>query len=161
MFQGSTLSGSENTFDGLGLALLGGGDDETMGIPIGGVETYSSGINWNNIINQGFGIGSQLISAFSGQHGGTQIGYNPASQSVFAITPTRSNYDDGPVYASANSPYATLTPQQVAALQQGGVGSTVGSGVDGIFNWLMSNPLITFGGIAALYLLFREPPRRK
>jgi hypothetical protein len=143
--QSNTLAGSDNTFDGLG------GDMETMGLIDYG---SSGGINWNNIINQAFGIGSQAIAAFSGKNTGTQIGYNPASQSVFAIQPNQSpRFDDTPTYYAQGQQPAGYGPQ--------GVGGTVGSGVDGIFNWLMSNPLITFGGIAALFLLFREPPRRR
>ena len=135
--QSNTLAGSENTFDGLS------GDMETM-----------EGIDWNNIINQAFGIGSHAISAFSGRNSGTQIGYNPASQSVFAIqTNPTPRFDDTQVYYAQGQQPAGYGPQ--------GVGGTVGSGVDGIFNWLLSNPVITFGGIAALYLLFKEPPRRR
>jgi hypothetical protein len=114
-----------------------------------------SSIDWNGIINQGFALGSHAISAFSGQNSGTQIGYN-RSQGVFAI---QGNQPSGNYSAS---PYAGMSAEQMAAYQRSaGVGGTVGSGVDGIFNWLMSNPLITFGGIAGLYLLFREPPRRR
>src|SRR5687767_527722 len=159
-----TFAGSsDSTFEG-GLA----GDMETMGgfgFDWGGIATNvnsalgsgNNSINWNNIINQAFGIGSQAISAFSGRNTGTQIGYNPASQSIFAIQPNpRTSFDDGPVY------YAQGQPGVPAGYgPQGGVGGTVGSGVDGIFNWLMSNPLINCGDIAALYLLFKEPPRRR
>ncbi len=135
--QSNTLAGSENTFEGLA------GDMETM-----------DGIDWNNIINQAFGVGSQAISAFSGRNSGTQIGYNPASQSVFAIQASNTRgFDETPIYYAQGQQQAGYGPQ--------GVGGTVGSGVDGIFNWLMSNPLITFGGIAGLYLLFKEPPRRR
>lgn len=150
MFFDNTPSGSsDSTFEGLGMPLIGGGDDETMG-------ESSFKINWNDIINQAFGIGSQAISAYSGQNTGTQIGYNPQSQSVFAIHQNPRNFDD-----RVGGYPQTYTPQQYAAMQQGGAGATVGGGIDGIFNWLMANPVITFGGIAALYLLFKEPPRRR
>lgn len=117
----------------------------------------SNPLNWNNIINQGFAIGSQLIGAF-GKNPTQQVAYN-TSQGIFAIGNTQGQ----PQYAQVQNPYAGLTTQQIAALQSGqsGIGSSVGSGIDGIFNWLMSNPLITFGGIAGLYLLMREPPRRR
>lgn len=140
MFQGSTLSGGSNTFEG---------DMETM-----------AGIDWNGIINQAFGIGSHAISAFSGKNSGTQIGYNPQSGSVFAIQQSQPirNFDDTGYYTEQQQ-YAIANAQRNAAAA--GVGGTVGSGVDGVFNWLMANPLITFGGIAALYLLMKEPPRRR
>jgi hypothetical protein len=109
-------------------------------------------IDWSAIISRGFDLGSQAIAAW-GRNPTTQSAYDPRNNSVFQLSPNQSG--------SYSSPYSNLTPQQLAALQSGGVGSTVGSGVDGIFNWLMSNPVITFGGLAALYLLFREPPRRR
>src|SRR5687767_4769882 len=102
---------------------LAGGGDSTFE---GDMETME-GIDWNNIINQAFGVGSQAISAFSGRNTGTQIGYNPSSQSVFAIiqpSNPRPNFDDGPVYNPA--------PGQQGPVQQygpAGVGGTVGSGV--------------------------------
>lgn len=115
-------------------------------------------INWNNVINQGFALASQAFNSFGGAHTGTQFGVN-SSGGIFALTPARTNYDDGYQYSLSAQQQAAL----LAANRTGvsGVGGTVGSGVDGIFNWLLSNPLITFGGIAALYLLFREPPRRR
>lgn len=167
MFFDNTLRGSDNTFEGHGIPLLGGGDDETMGGWWSGILSSTAnlfpkqGINWNQIINQGFGIGSQAISAFSGAHGGTQIGYNPSSQSVFAIQQTQPTTNFG---ATAN-PYAGMSPAQIqaaqAAIRTSGAGAALGGGLDGIFNWLMANPLIAFGGVAALFLLFKEPPRRK
>ena len=105
-------------------------------------------IDWNSIINRGFDLGSQFMQSYGGRTVGTQT-YGSGGQ-IFAVQ-TKPSYDDGPVYTGVPT-----NMQQV-----GGVGGTVGSGVDGIFNWLMSNPLITFGGIAALYLLFKEPPRRR
>lgn len=107
-------------------------------------------IDWNNVINQGFALASQGFNAFGGQNTGTQ--FAQGSGGIFALT-SRPSYDDSYRY--------TPTTQQYAVANSAGVGGTVGSGVDGIFNWLMSNPLITFGGIAGLYLLFREPPRRR
>ena len=104
-------------------------------------------IDWNAIINRGFDLGSQFMQSYGGKTVGTQT-YGSGGQ-IFAVQ-SKPSYDDS---------YQYTVPTNVQ--QPGGVGGTVGSGVDGIFNWLMSNPLITFGGIAALYLLFREPPRRR
>lgn len=134
-----------NTFDLAGNGTLGFTFDSTFTPP-------RTPLDWNNIINQGFAIGSQIIGAF-GRNPTTQIGYNPATGGIFAI----GGQQQVPPY---QNPYAGLTADQVRQLQ-GGVGSTVGGGIDGIVNWLLANPVITFGGIAALYLLFREPPRRR
>jgi hypothetical protein len=107
-----------------------------------------SRIDWNSIINRGFDLGSQFMQSYGGKTVGTQT-YGSGGQ-VFAVQ-AKPAYDDS---------YQYTVPSNVQT-QGGGVGSTVGGGVDGIFNWLMANPLITFGGVAALYLLFREPPRRR
>ena len=111
----------------------------------------STTLDWNNIINQGFAIGSQIVGAF-GKNPTTQVAYNPAQNSIFAV---------GQTGQQTYNPYGNLTQQQIAALQQGGVGSTVGGGVDGIVNWFMRNPAILLGGGLALYLLFRQPPGRR
>jgi hypothetical protein len=104
-------------------------------------------IDWNAIINRGFDLGSQFMQSYGGRTVGTQT-YGSGGQ-IFAVQ-AKPTYDDS---------YQYTVPTSVQ--QPGGVGGTVGSGVDGIFNWLMANPVITFGGIAALYLLFKEPPRRR
>lgn len=106
-------------------------------------------IDWNSIINRGFDLGSQFMQSYGGRTVGTQT-YGSGGQ-VFAVQ-SKPSYDDS---------YQYTVPTGGMQSVGGGVGGTVGSGVDGIFNWLMSNPLITFGGIAALYLLFKEPPRRR
>lgn len=108
-----------------------------------------SKIDWNSIINRGFDLGSQFMQSYGGRTVGTQT-YGSGGQ-VFAVQ-AKPAYDDS---------YQYTMPANTNMQGGGGVGSTVGGGVDGIFNWLMANPLITFGGIAGLYLLFREPPRRR
>jgi len=113
-------------------------------------------LDWNGIINRGFDLASQAFQSFGGQTVGTQT-YGSGGQ-VFAINAQ----NQGGGYTA--NPYAGMTAEQITALQsaqRGGVGSTLGGGIDGIFNWLMANPLITFGGIAGIYLLMREPPRRR
>jgi len=133
--------------------------DDTLGIDVGSgiisginaATSSGSGINWNNVLNQGFALASQAFNSFGGQTVGTQFASNPNAGGIFALQ-SRPAYDDS---------YRYTPTVQNAVGQTGGVGGTVGSGIDGIFNWLMSNPLITFGGIAGLYLLFREPPKRR
>lgn len=117
---------------------------------------FSNGtpIDWNAVINQGFAIGSQAINAYSGQNTGTQIGYNPNQGGVFAIQGNQSG-------GGYSNPYANMTPQQIAAYQQGSLGSAAGSGIDGILDWVGKNPMIVLGGAAGAYLLFKPPPGRR
>lgn len=113
------------------------------------VTTSSRPPNWLSVFNTSAALASQAIGAW-GRNPTTQIG----SGGVFQI-------GGGATAGNFPNPYSGLTPQQLSAMQSGGVGGTIGGGVDGIVNWLMANPVITFGGIAALFLLFREPPRRR
>jgi len=137
-------------FDQLRTAAAGNGylGEGNFGGTMGQISEGGGGIDWNQIINRSFDLGSQFMQSYGGRTVGTQT-YGSGGQ-VFAIQ-AKPSYDDSYQYTLPNAGVQTT----------GGVGGTVGSGVDGIFNWLMANPLITFGGIAALYLLFREPPRRR
>lgn len=134
------------------------GNDGTLGMytppEIAGSSSMPRNpIDWNGVINQGFALASQAFNSFGGQTVGTQFATNRTQGGIFALQPTANQGGGG--YQP------TYTPEQLAAMQGGGVGGTIGGGVDGIFNWLMSNPLITFGGIAAIYLLMKEPPRSR
>jgi hypothetical protein len=121
--------------------------------------TQGSGIDWNAVINQSIALGSHAISAFSGQNTGTQIGYNPTQGGVFAITPS-TGY--GPNYSYPNQQYpAGYNPNNPSQNIGSSVGGSLGQGLDGIFNWMASNPLLVAGGALGLFLLFREPPRRR
>lgn len=138
MFQQLALQQAQQNFWGEGNF---GGLGEDLG------ARKPPSIDWNTIISRGFDLGSQFMQSYGGKTVGTQT-FGSGGQ-VFAVQ-AKPTYDDSYQYT-----------MPVANAQAGGVGGTVGSGIDGIFNWLMSNPLITFGGAAALYLLFREPPRRR
>lgn len=111
-------------------------------------------IDWNSIIQQGFAVGSQAINAWSGQNGGVQVGYNPAQGGVFAI---QSNQPNQPVY---QNPYANMTPEQVIALQrrQSGLAEDAAGGIMG---FIEKYPIPIAGGVLALFLLMKEPPRRR
>lgn len=111
-------------------------------------------IDWNSIINQAFGVGSQAISAFSGQNTGTQIGYN-SSQGVFAINP------GGSIPNSQRFDETNLQTQLAlaAAQRQGGLGFDAAAG--GIMSYISNNPLLVGGIALGAYLLFREPPKRR
>lgn len=136
------------------------GSDQTLGLIDIGIGTSNPNrsynpLDWNGIINRGFDLASQAFQSFGGRTVGTQT-YGSGGQ-IFAIN----TQNQGGGYSG--NPYGSMTAEQIAAYQraQSRVGGTIGSGVDGIFDWLMENPLITFGGIAAIYLLMREPPRRR
>lgn len=143
----------------------GGGTVYTLPPTYGGTVYGSDGsdspggINWNNILNQAFGVGSQAIQAF---------GRNPTQQiASYGVTGVGGGYSPASALAAAQqraggvSQYNALTPAQQSALlaQQQGLGSSVGGGVDGIINWAVANPVPVFLGLAGVFLLFRDPPR--
>ena len=110
-------------------------------------------INWNAIIQQAFALGSHAISAFSGQNTGTQIGYNPNQGGVFAIQPNIAaggNVGNQPIYQ---------TPEQLAyQRKQAGLLEDAGGG---IMAFIEKYPIPIAGGVLALFLLFKDPPRSR
>lgn len=112
-------------------------------------------IDWNNVINQSFGVGSQAIAAW-GRNPSTQVAYNPANGGIFAIPgpgQVQGQYGQG------------LTAGQLQQLnygqQQGTLGSGVGSGLDGALNWVTKNPLLVGAVALGAFLLFKQPPSRR
>ena len=128
-------------------------------------SVFLGDIDWNAIINQGFAIGSQVIGAV-GKRPTTQIGYNANTDSIFAIGGAGGTIASGYPVNYATNPYASnpyaANPYGNPSLGVGtSVGSSLGSGLDGAFNWAAQNPLLVAGGALALFLLFKEPPRRR
>ena len=119
-------------------------------------ETTLGAIDWNAIINQGFAVGSQAINAFSGAHGGTQVGYNAGQGGIFAIqTNPRNAFDDTTRYQTAG-----LNAQQLAALQnRGGLGFDDAAG--SVTGFVQRNPLLVGAVALGAFLLFKDPPRRR
>ena len=116
--------------------------------------TLGDTIDWNSIIRQAIATGDHAISAFSGAHTGTQVGVN-AQGGIFSITPS---YDEATLYNRGLNPvtgYPYASTQYPA--QQGVAEDALGS----IGNFVSQHPLMVFGGIAALLLLMREPPRSR
>ena len=117
-----------------------------------------SHIDWNSILNQAFGLGSQAIGAW---------GHNPTQQVGYGIQGYGQGYSPAAVNQSQAQIQQAIARQQAAARYAagggaggaGGIGSTVGGGLDGIISWATANPLPVFLGIAGIFLLFREPPR--
>jgi hypothetical protein len=121
-----------------------------------GGETLGA-IDWNSIINQGFAIGSQAIGAF-GKRPTTQVAAGQGG--IFAINAPNATYSNGvpPGY------YQLAAQQQTAALlaaQQNrnrlGVDDAIGS----ILSYIERNPLFVGAIVLGLFLLFKEPPRRR
>lgn len=112
------------------------------------------GLDWQSIINQGFGAASQIFAAW---------GRNPTQQTGVGGMPIGGGYSPSQILGAAGSMVRNTTPvNNVGSVpNSGGIGNTVGSGLDGIFNWAATNPVPVFIGIAGLFLLFRQPPGRR
>lgn len=124
------------------------------GTVYGGTEypNTGSGINWQSIINQGFGAASQIFGAW---------GPRATQQTGAGGAPIGSGYSPAAVLQSAAQLQAAQQQQaQQRALTGGGSNS-----LDGIFasltSTISSNPLIFAAAGVGLYLLMREPPRRR
>ena len=114
--------------------------------------------NWLTVFNQSVGLASQAMSAW-GRNPSTQIGQQ-YSGGVFTIQGLRPVYDDRMIpYANSGTqvPMNYGQPQNVGSA----VGRGVGSGIDAALAWATSNPMFVIGTGLALYLLFKEPPRRR
>jgi hypothetical protein len=147
-----------------GASTMGFGPDDLINIgTIDGGTVYGSdggGSWWDNwgsqIFNQGISLGSQIIGAW---------GRNPTQQ-IGTVPGVGQGYSPAAVLQAQGQNAAAIAAQQQALLnasrgQSGGVGSTVGGGVDGIINWAAANPIPVFLGIAGVFLLFRQPPGRR
>lgn len=152
----------DGTFGDVFDDLLAIGQDSAAGIrydPSSG-GYGSSGINWQSIINQGFGLGSQAISAW---------GHNPTQQvGTSGIIGIGQGYSPAAVLQAQSQQNSQLLSQQQALLaaQRGHTVAIGGQGVAedalgslGVF--VSQHPLMVFGGIAALLLLYKQPPSRR
>lgn len=115
--------------------------------------------NWLTVFNQSVGLASQAISAW-GRNPSAQI-QQQYSGGVFTIQGLRPVYDDRLVpYANSG----TQVPMNYGGQPQNvgsAVGMGVGTGIDAALGWATSNPMFVIGAGLALYLLFKEPPRRR
>jgi hypothetical protein len=127
--------------------------DPSYSIGGGSGSTWGGGIDWQSIINQGFGLGSQAISAWG--HNPTQQvgtggiigigqGYSPAA---LLQASAQQQIAQQPVFSA---PHAGPGGQGVAEDALGSLGVFVSQ-----------HPLMVFGGIAALFLLMTKPPSRR
>lgn len=121
-------------------------------------DDFSAGsnnrIDWNSIINQGFALGSQALNSFGGAHTGTQFAQGP--QGIFNIAQSG-------VPQQGYGGYGGMTPEQQAWLvsqqNRGGLGFDDAAG--SIMSFITRNPLLVGAGVLGVYLLFREPPKRR
>ena len=109
---------------------------------------------WQQIFNPSVGLASQIIAAL-GKRPTQQIGVNGVTALPNVLGQT-GYYGTGLYGQTQQYPYGGAS-QNVGST----VGNTLGSGLDGIFNWVVANPLVTGAFALGAYLLFREPPRRR
>lgn len=120
-------------------------------------NSSNTGIDWNGIINRGFGLASQIF-ARGGRYQTQQTG------------------PDGNPIGQGYSPAATLSAQaqaQQAWLQQqqllqansqynrGGGANSLDGIASSLVNTISNNPLIFAALGVGAYLLFREPPKSR
>lgn len=94
-----------------------------------------------------FSLGSQAIAGFAP---------NSTIQTVGGQVPI---YD--PTGGTGGGRASQVQFDSTMQTQNNSVGQGIGSGIDGIFQWAMANPIIPIGAGVMLYLLFKEPPGRR
>ena len=156
-FLGPPLYGEDNSITWGGYpgglqSVLGDPPEVPWGNPGG---NSGGGVNWQSIINQGFGLGSQAIGAF---------GHHPTQQVGAGGSPVGGGYSPQAI-KQANAQLQNSIGAQQRQLSgggsSGGLGSSVGGGVDGIIGWATRNPIPVFLGIAGVFLLMKQPPGRR
>lgn len=119
-------------------------------------ETLAGPIDWQSIINQGFAIGSQAIGAW-GKRPTTQVASGQGG--IFSINPANPSYGEVPP-----GYYQLASQQQTAALlaaQQARGGLGADDAIGSALGFVQRNPLFVGAIVLGLYLLFKEPPRRR
>lgn len=110
--------------------------------------------DWMAIINRGFDVGSQAISAW-GRNPTQQVGYSGTVGIGQGYSPAAT------LSAQAQAQQAFLAQQR--PLGQGGGAGGVGldDAATSITSFISRNPLLVAGGVLGLFLLFRQPPGRR
>lgn len=126
----------------------------------GGTPVYNSGSDeggswWDDwgsqVINQAFGIGSQVIGAW---------GRNPTQQVGAGGTPIGQGYSPAAIISGMNQ-QQQLSNQQISLKEQSRQTNSLDAIFGSITNTISSNPMIFLGLGVGLFLLFRDPPRRR
>jgi hypothetical protein len=116
----------------------------------------SSGGSGNNVQHY-FDTVATLVSQFLGSRGRYQTSQVLAGGNGPTSVPI--NYGNQPAY---QNPYAQMTPAQLAAYQRGlNPNGVAESAFSGISDFIGKNPVPVLLGAIGIYLLFREPPRRR
>lgn len=121
-----------------------------------GGETLAGPIDWQSVINQGFAIGSQIVGAI-GKRPTTQIASGQSG--IFAVNPPAGAYSEMPP-----GYYQLASQQQTAALlaaQQNRSGLGADDALGSVLSFVQRNPLFVGAIALGLFLLFKEPPRRR
>lgn len=116
--------------------------------------TTSQPGKFETIFSSAISLGSQAIAAW-GKNNTTQISANNGN---VAALPTP--YGSAGTTTNTNQP-RTYTEAELTAMRNNSAGNALGSGLDGIIDWATKNPIYVFGGIAGLYLLFKQPPNSR
>ena len=115
--------------------------------------TESRDPHWLDIFNTASGLASQIIAAI-GKRPTTQIG-------VGGVTALPNSLGQTGYYGTGQYPTTQQNPYGASQNVGQSVGSSLGSGLDGVFNWAVQNPLLVGGFALGVFLLFRDPPRRR
>jgi len=141
-FNGGTLGGGGGTWGGGNI--IGGGDWGSGG---------GSGINWQSVINQGFGLGSQAIGAW---------GHNPTQQIGGAgVLGIGQGYSPAAILNASGGmqrpPTGVISNPGLTGANGGVAEDALGS----LSRFVTQHSGMVFIGIAAMFLLYRQPPSRR
>src|SRR4028118_334005 len=108
-------------------------------------DNFGLGFDWSNVINQGFEFGKTFINAKYDKDTAKHVAAAQASL-AFQNSPATT-------YSNINNPGNAPGPQ-------------VGAGLAGFIQSIadtfgVSSSTVMIGGLGGLYLLFRDPPRRR
>ncbi len=116
------------------------------------VSTGGGSSNTQGYFNTVASLVSQWLTAY-GRNPTTQL--SPSGQITGIANPNLLA-----AYNAQTQQTQALAPYQNQNLNNS-PGGALGSGLDGIITWATNNPIYVFLGIAGVYLLMREPPRRR
>ncbi len=117
---------------------------------VGGMDRGVSGIDWGSILPTIIKSTPAIVQAARGQ--GTPTGFYGQSYQLPQLVPT--GYQRDPTTGQ-------LIPLGSAAQAAGGLGLGIAQIGNSLTGFIVQNPLLILGGVVALALLFKQPPRRR